>query len=165
MDRPARGKRGCYKRYVTDPSYPIPRQTLSYWRQRNLDCATIHDSNDQRMNNDIDQPMVTNMPPALDQLAEYDHLEATSEPQPTNPSAQDLPFPTAQISEITGALLLHSLAVKHGLTQAAVTDVLEIVRLHMLPESIPPGYRSLHRLFNTSGLKSHEEVVYNLCKD
>ena len=66
------------------------------------------------------------------------------------------PTPTSTLqllSETTGAILLHSLALKHGLTRAAVSDILEIVRLHMPADSIPPGYRSLHRLFNTSWSK------------
>ena len=63
--------------------------------------------------------------------------------KPTPPrNIEPTPTSTSQLlSEMTGAILLHSLALKHGLTQAAVSDILEIVRLHMPADSIPPGYR------------------------
>ena len=36
-----RRKRGLYKRYLNDPSVPIPKQTLSNWRQRGVTVEKI----------------------------------------------------------------------------------------------------------------------------
>ena len=70
-------------------------------------------------------------------------------------------FCTLMLSKTTGAIL-HSLALKTGLMRAAVSDILEIIQLRMPADSVPPGYRSPHHLFNTSGLKSNEVVGHSI---
>ena len=78
---------------------------------------------------------------------------------------QDRLYPGAQISEDTGVLMLHALAMKHGLTQDALTDILQLVRLHMPAKSPPSSYKSLHRLLQSSTLKSQKQLVHILCCD
>ena len=85
--------------------------------------------------------------------------------QTTRSPAQNLLYPGAQISEATGTLMLHSLGAKHGLTQDALTDVLQLLRLHMPADSIPPAYKSVHRLYHASSLRSQAQVVHTLCSD
>ena len=69
-----------------------------------------------------------------------------------------------EISESTGALLVNSLAMRHGLTQAAVSDVLEVLRLHLpATQSQPSLYKSVHRLTSSMQLQSH--ISHSFCKD
>ena len=167
-----RGKRGLYKRYLHDPSLPIPRQTLSNWRQRGLSQGN-------------EQTMETELTDSTEQeSAELSEVESEAEcvsptpdsscpptPPTTTSHSNDpchlpaLLYPGAQISEATGKLLLHSLAVKHGLTQAAQADILKVLRLHMPADSIPSSYRSVHRLYHTStsSVKSTAQVVHTIC--
>ena len=169
-----RGRRGPYKRYLHDPSLAIPRQTLSNWRQRGLSQGN-------------EQTMETELTDSTEQeSAELSEVESEAEcvspaPDsscpPTPPAttshandsvnhlpAQNLLYPGAQISEATGKLLLHSLAVKHGAAQA---DILKLLCLHMPADSIPPSYRSVHRLYHasTSSVKSTAQVVHTICSD
>ena len=192
-------KRGPYKRYLDDPSCPIPKQTISYWRKKrclveikNPDQTVITElsteqldelgpidgctaSSTQSTDCELTSPglltgNIENDPPHASDRESASDSESVSDGEPASDgySGSFEPTPTSastQFSETTGALLLHSLAAKHGLTRAAVSDILEIIRLHMPADSVPPGYRSLHRLFNTSGLKTNEEVGHTLCGD
>ena len=209
----ARSKRGPYKRYLKDPNFPIPKQTLSNWRKRDreLDTCTSSSSGTSQLPSPADnQPDDSEFCCAIASPAHYDATspemgtydqssddetaplgqssddESTTPQSPTpldDPSdvtayasdtafeasslAQNLLYPSAQISVATGTLLLHSLAVKHRLTQTALTDILQLLRLHMPANSSPLAYGSVHRLLNASSLKSHKEVVctHVLCRD
>lgn len=234
-DSTARGKRGPYKRYLKDPNFPIPKQTLSNWRKRdckldtsssstytsqlipppadqlpdlvNYDesefCRTIaspaHFSTSLEMtpthgqsptSSDDESTTSTpcgqspsplhdesqsptpsddeSMPTALDGACSSDvNAYASGTAFEASSLAQNLLYPSAQISVATGTLLLHSLTVKHGLTQTALTDILQLIRLHMPANSAPQAYGSVYRLLNASSLKSNEEMVckHVLCKD
>ena len=95
--------------------------------------------------------------------------ETTSTPQASHHSHQSYPesaVPGAQISEVTGALLLHSMSMKHGLTHAALTDIQQLLCLHLpAGEGTPLAYQSVHRLLNVLCVKSSAEVVHFLCND
>ena len=78
--------------------------------------------------------------------------------QTTRSPPQNLLYPGAQISEATGTLISSK-------TQDALTDVLQLLRLHMPADSIPPAYKSVHRLYHASSLRSQAQVVHTLCSD
>ena len=98
---------------------------------------------------------------------------ASYEPTPTSGDAQSttyaggraekLLYPGAQISEATGKLLIQSLAMKHGLTKAALADILQLVRLHMPADCAPASYKSVHRFYSESNLSSAKE--HKICMD
>ena len=177
-----RGKRGPYKRYLHDPSLAIPRQTLSNWRQKGL--SSLQD-NEQAMETELTDGTEQESSELSEVKSEAecvspapDSSRPPTPPAPPSttshaniePACIHLPvrlYPGAQISEATGKLLLHSLAVKHGLTQAAQADILKVLRLHMPADSIPPSYRSVHRLYHasTSSVKSTAQVVHTICSD
>ena len=96
---------------------------------------------------------------ALANASDADNIPSTSSP------AQSPLYPGAKINAATGALLLHSLTMKHGLTHAALADILQLLRLHLPENSTPAAYGSVHRLLNASSLKSSAEVVHILCRD
>ena len=81
-------------------------------------------------------------------------------PLASQPTAQHI---STQITQATGALLLHSLAMKLDWLELQSLTYW-ILHLHMPAGTTHPGYRSLHCLFNTSGLRSHEEVEHTLCR-
>ena len=93
---------------------------------------------------------------------------ASYEPTPTSGVAQSttyaggraekLLYPGAQISEEMGKLLIQSLTMKHGLTKAAVADILQLVRLHMPADCAPASYKSVHRFYSESNLSSAKEM-------
>ena len=122
----------------------------------NENTDPLHSSDDEwAMDSETvkDGELATDGESASDSKSASDGDSRNIEPTPPR-NIEPTPTSTSQLlSETTGAILLHSLALKHGLTRAAVSDILEIIRLHMPADSIPPGYRSLHRLFNTSWSK------------
>ena len=178
-----RSKRGPYKRYLKDPSFPIPKQTLWNWRKRDSYIATTintcHAQSHEAsipLSLAVDQPAgdscsdeeteaspsqlmssdsptywesptnsgaeeevgaAYNSPTSGEENNCSDELDITAHASDIIPStsspALSLLYPGAKISVATGILLLHSLTKKHGLTQAALADILQLLHLH-LPE-------------------------------
>lgn len=151
------GKRGPYKQYLRDPNYAIPRQTLSNWRKRGFEdtnvslCAPeINGENDTETSHSHDLATDTtesesesdtktshshdecDCPPTSTDIASSSSSETASTPPTQSFSPiHNLLYPGAQISEATGALLLHSMSMKHGLTYAALTDLQQLLCLHL----------------------------------
>ena len=212
-EKAMQSKRGPYKRYLKDPSFPIPKQTLWNWRTRDSYIATTSNTC-CALSNETSMPLSL----AMDQLADNSSSEEETEASPSQLKSSKLPtysdaeelgaacesptysdaelgedvgespayssgeesdcgnalanasdadkipstsspaqsplYPGAKINAATGALLLHSLTMKHGLTHAALADILQLLRLHLPEHSTPAAYGSVHRLLNASSLKS-----------
>ena len=74
-------------------------------------------------------------------------------------------YPGAQITEATGKLMFQFLAIKHGLTKAAITDIIDLVYLHMpAGNALPHFYKSVHCLYNGVSKTSRTQIVHKLCK-
>ena len=73
--------------------------------------------------------------------------------------------PGARVSEAIGTLMVHSLAVKHGFTKAALADLLKVVSLHLPPANVPSSYRSVHCLLRASSSRTHSPIIHTLCND
>lgn len=175
-----RGKRGPYKQYLHDPSCAIPRQTLSNWRKRGFDGTLRAPDNNSDSESETKELETSpshddyDCPPTSSDAHSSSSETASTPPTSAPPSpppqsispVQNLLYPGAQISEATGALLLHSLAMKHGLTHAALMDIQQLLCLHLpTGEATPLSYRSEHRLLNALSLRSHPEVVHMVCSD
>ena len=63
------------------------------------------------------------------------------EPPQFSPAYQPL-YPGAQITEETGIMLILSLANRYRLTHSAVSDILQIVAMHLPQGTKPKSYRS-----------------------
>ena len=79
-------------------------------------------------------------------------------------SAEPL-YPGARVSEAIGTLMVHSLAMKHGFTKAALADVLKVVSLHLPAANVPSSYRSVHCLLRASSSRTHSPIIHTLCSD
>lgn len=89
--------------------------------------------------------------------------ESSSESEPPEPKL----YAGALITEEMGLILLLSLATRHKLTNAAFSDVLRVVRLHLHAGCITPAsYASLYKLLkfvaNTQESES-AKIDHHLC--
>ena len=160
-------KRGPYRRYLTDPTVPIPRQTLYNWRCTDGSTPPTSETiqlEASRM--DVDQDCHTDIVDEVAGEETYENDSTSSESESDRDEAEDSGdlesaweqmeeggaeqqmggserlYPGARISEDTGILLLTSLASKHRLTHVALADILSVIAMH-LPEGIetPKSYR------------------------
>ena len=178
-------KRGPYKRYLRDPTLPIPKQTLCNWRQKgiivdndpaNEPLVTQNDyieSQDSEPEIEVPFSSPTTTPPFSPSVASADGEPTAASPAsfesptPTSSDAhltENLLYPGAQISEETGRLLIQSLTMRHGLTKAALADILQLVRLHLPPGCVPASYKSVHRYSESMNLIS-SAVEHKICMD
>ena len=78
-------------------------------------------------------------------------------------------YPGAQINVDTGVLLIQTLAAKHGFTQAALGDLLRVIKLHMPQDSSPVSYDSVYRLSSSSnsacGVLEERVIHHTLCNE
>ena len=79
-------------------------------------------------------------------------------------SAEPL-YPGARVSEDIGTLIVHSLAVKHGFTKAALADGRKVVSLHLPTANVPSSYRSVYCLLRASSSRKHSPIIHTLCND
>lgn len=177
-------KRGPYKRYLEDAAIHIPKQTLSNWLHRGTalnkpsQTPPPQSSDDELANETPTSPSVPSSPvelasspssslaptPTSPQQSTVDELASPgpSESVPLQP-LENLLYPGVQISETTGRLLIQSLALKHGLTKLALTDILQLVQLHLPLGCKPDSYKSLY-CFNKESTAS-SAVEHKLCND
>ena len=146
----------------------LPTRVIGPWRSKlSVGASTkdVEDPQDQDVSMDKDERTTAE---------DFSVAASTSRsptPSPEPPAAggntvQEPLYPGAQITEAMGLHLLHSLALRHGLTQAALADVLRVVCLHVpAAHDIPTSYRSVHCLLRSSNMRTHTERVHTLCSD
>ena len=166
----AKRKRGPYKRYLLDPTAPVPRQTRFNWRCTGSPClaATIdRDSSATLTSNSEDErdstyagtsdAMELQLQPRTSESSDSgdNHYsssdtniecesdgEAWADVEPDRSSSTHQPlFPGAQIDEETGSMLILSLASKHRLTHYAISDIMQVVTMHLPQGTKPKFYR------------------------
>lgn len=156
------------KRYDSDPcSTPQPMEVIKLVPEKSGECTSEElDSEPKeseldrgaapdRLSSTPDTPLSEALSPALGEATATTHASGS-------PASTQKLYPGALISESTGALLLHSLSTKHGLTQDALSDILQLCvfthasrqctsSLQICVLSIP-GYNQV-------------QVVHRLCRD
>ena len=182
----ARKTRGPYKRYLADPTIPITRQTRCNWRRQGeepqaddttSDCSSESSSAMYVYGGDGNEstPLLLNnsdpdCSPSSTSISDASMGTGEQSPSPT-PECSPAPlamYPGAQISESTGVLILQSLASRHGLTQAAQSDILRVLKLHMPENGAPATYNSLYRMSSGAHCSSQAalestHVKHTLC--
>lgn len=183
----SRGKRGPHKRYLSNPEYPVPRQTRYNWRHAaaadsgaELDDSRVPDSVLCSSLPEIStsNPELTDSNTAVTDL-EGDGATASNSDEPDfeigsdpAPSPSHSLSPThlcdgVQISSEVGLKLIMSLVVKHKLTTSALADILKVINMHLPIDYVPSPYKSVYRLLKyMASLESNltsSKIVHKLC--
>ena len=140
-------KRGPYKRYLTEPSRRIPRQTRYNWRVRSRILSSTHDSIDrsQEVHDHEDDGPCEDQGVPEDAGSESDRVEVEEGGADRSPS--HLLYPGAKISEDIGVALLLSMATKHKTSFSALADILKVLCMHFPAGTpVPTAYKSVYRL-------------------
>ena len=149
-------KRVPHKRYLTDPDYPVPRQTRYNWRHV---AAESDDRGSEDGGESADEGCEDNIE-LIESEAEDDTDPIESEAEDDNDPivgeqefANDRANPTHRsstlnqgvgLSEEMGVMLVISLASKHRLTYSALADILKVICLHLPADSVPASYKSVY---------------------
>lgn len=112
----SRTRRGPYKQYITDPSRPIPRQTLANWRAKVATVSDVEGLEEDQVQTALhqddheEQTCTTNE----DCASVAACCSSSPSPSPTPPAPADGDtiveplYPGARITEAMGLHLLHT---------------------------------------------------------
>ena len=150
-------RRGPYKRYLTDPTARIPRQTRFNWRKQPRisspthhgsapsNCDTSASSASEGEDDATREPQDSDSPE--DNRSGSDNADLSDDGIGAHPSpTHSLLYEGAQISEDMGMMLLMCLATKHKMSFSELAD-LKVVCMHFpAGTSVPTAYKSVYRL-------------------
>ena len=171
-------KRSPYKRYLTDPDYPVPWQTRYNWRHAAAESDDRGSEDDGESADEgcedsielIESEAEDNTDPIESEVEDDndpiigEHEFANDRASPTHRSS--VLNQGVGLSEEMGMMLVISLASKHRLTYSALADILKVICLHLPADSVPASYKSVYRLLKKMtalGEHTSHQLAHRLC--
>ena len=143
------------------------------------DCSSAHDgqeANEPRWEDLEERGAALSNEPCLDESPDTEDPESVEDESDTESETVELQqeqlelscdMNGAQISEETGVMLLSSLLTRHKLTNAALSDIISLLRLHLPANCTPKSYKSTyHFMKKVTSMKNNfcgSTVVHKLC--